>query len=134
MLQPSPSQSLFEAIAGGNASHIANCILQQDFTLIEWTEESVGDGSAALMGEVEGFPVILAFSSEDHVQRFVDASPELAEADGNVPIFVVGGDTFLDCVPDGCGVLLNQETPEECELIRPPLMDQIKQANNQAKS
>ena len=120
--RPNSSDPVVQAVARGKATEIARFIRKQDFTLIETPAISSG---AALMGEVNDFPVMVAFTSRDHAMGFAGAMPDLLDADGSMPIFDVAGKDLLTYLPEGCGVLLNPES-EDSAVIPPSLVDRIK--------
>jgi len=121
--------NLHEAIAQGNPAEIARAMKNHDFTLIEdWDEdEEMEEGDrGAMIVEVNDFPALLAFTSEECAGNFVATTPELLGDDGSVPGFVVTGDNLFGYLPDGYGVILNPETEEECEVLPPDLAARIK--------
>jgi hypothetical protein len=124
-----PSATLSQALERGDPAEIARFILKQDFTLLESIEHSDEDGKAAQMVEVDDFPAMLAFTSEDRAAQFAGAAPEMVELDedGNVLGLVVGGESLLEHLPEGCGVLLDPES-DETAVLPPTLVEQIKRA------
>jgi hypothetical protein len=120
---------LHEAIASGNPSAIAQSMKRLDFTLIEeWDDDvEMEDGAkGAMILEVDGYPALLAFTSQQCAGDFVAAMPDLVGDDGTAPGFVVGGDSLFEYLPDGYGLILNPETEKECEVLSPDLAAQIK--------
>ncbi len=120
-----PSESLVQAVARGDASEIAGFIDKQNFTVIEVSEASDGGGKAALTAEVDDFQVLVAFTSKDHAGRFAGATPELLDVDGSMSAFDVTGSALLTYLPEDCGVLLNPES-DDCVVLPPSLIEQIK--------
>jgi hypothetical protein len=122
--KPSSAGNLFGAIDRGTAAEIAGALAQQDFTLIEMTNDE--DGSkGAFTGEFEDYPVLVAFTSQDHAADFAGANEDLLDANGEMPAFVVRGKDLLRYLPDGMGVVFNPESAEE-KVIPPQLVGQIK--------
>ena len=118
--------SLFDAIAQSNAAEIARFLAQEEFTLVE--EVSQEDGSkGAMIAEFDDFPVLVAFTSNDHAAEFAGGNPDLLAHDGSLPAFVVGGTDLLRYLPDGFGVVFNPESAEE-NVIPPDLVRQVKSA------
>ena len=117
--------SIFEAMNQRDAAKIAALIANADFTLIETPEDSADDGKAALSVEVDGYPAIVAFTSEDYASIYVDEEPDLLESDGTVPAFVVGGTDFLAFLSDGFGAILNPHS-DNCVVLPPNLIAQVK--------
>jgi predicted RNA-binding Zn-ribbon protein involved in translation (DUF1610 family) len=117
---------LMEVIAESDPMKIAQAFLEHDFTLIE-TPDQPADGKAAVTAEVEGFPVILAFISEEHARRLAGAVPDMLNASGALDAFVVSGADFLETLPDELGILLNAGS-EDTVLVPPDLVQAIKEA------
>ena len=99
-----------EPAAEVNVAEIAE-LFQQDLILVE-TPNSSDEGTAALMAEVDGFPVLVAFTSTDHVRQFASSMPDMLDAEGELTTFVVSGSDFLSKLPDEFGVLANPETDD----------------------
>jgi hypothetical protein len=118
-------ESLLEAIHEGNVEAIAGYFQSHDVTLIEMADESGEEGKAALMAEVDDFPVLLVFSSMQHACSFADAMPGMTGDDGTVPAFVVAGSDFLKNLPEDYGILLNPES-EDTAILPPNLAAQVK--------
>jgi phage FluMu protein Com len=123
--RPHSDSPLVRAVGRGNAVEVAKLLRRQDFTIIEATEESDGGGKAAVMAQVDGFSVLVAFTSRGHAERFAGAVPGMLGDDGTMPAFVVAGKDLLTYLPDGHGVLLNPET-EDAAVVPPDLVDEIK--------
>lgn len=122
---PEPSAaSLFAAIEASDAARIADVIVSQFFTLFDVTDDSTEDEFGALTAEMEDVPVLVAFTSEGHAADFAGAMPDLFEADGAVPGFIVDGGTLLTHLPEEFGVLLNPET-DDCYFLPPDLVDAV---------
>lgn len=121
------SQDLQAAIERRSAVDIARCVLAQEFTLIEDDEEGMSDDAVgAMILEVDGFPALLAFTSEECAGNYVDTTPDLVGPDGTVPGFVVEGENLLTYLPEGYGLILNPETDDECQVLPPDLAAEVK--------
>lgn len=86
-----------------------------------------GDKGAMIL-EVDGYPALLAFTSEECATDFVDTAPGLVGPDGSVAGFVVEGNNLFQYLPKGYGLILNPETESECLVLTPQLAAQIKRA------
>ena len=115
--------SLFDAIAKNNAAEVARFLSQEQFTLVETADDA--DGKAALIGEFNDVPVLVAFTSNDHAAKFAGANRDLLDANGELPGFVVGGTDMLMYLPDDVGVVFNPESSEEA-MITPKLVREVK--------
>src|SRR5687767_7133708 len=104
--------NLFDAIAQGDAGEIARFVKQQDFTLIEVASDESG-GKGAFTAEFDGYPVMVAFTSDKHAGDFAANNPDLLSDDGTLPAFVVSGTNLLAYLPPGMGVVLNPESDDE---------------------
>jgi hypothetical protein len=121
------SRDVQDAIERRSAGEIARCMLAQDFTLIEDYEEGMSDDEyGAMILEVDGYPALLAFTSEKCAGDFVATTPDLLGPDGTVPGFVVEGHSLFEYLPDGYGLILNPETEEECHVLPPDLAADVK--------
>ncbi|MGI8980624.1 MAG: hypothetical protein ACR2FY_15455 [Pirellulaceae bacterium] len=119
--------NLHAAIAGGDSAEIARYMLAQDFTLVEeYDDEVLEENVGAMILEVDGFPALVAFTSEECAGNFVDTTPDLVGSSGTMPGFVVGGDSVFEYLPEGYGLILNPETEVECHVLPPDLAAQIK--------
>jgi hypothetical protein len=127
------SRHLAQAVERGDAGEVARWIAQRDFTLVETPEDSDGEGKAALIADVDDCPMLVAFTSESQAALFARAMPELLDADGKLPAFVVYGQSFLANLPEGCGVLLDPET-DDCVVIPPDLIDAVRAAGDGTRS
>jgi len=109
--------SLAAAVEANDSQTLQQLIQSRDFTLLQSEDESDEEGSAALMAECDGSPVLIAFSNMETAGVFVDAMSE--EFGGQeVPAFVVDGKSLLENLPEGLGILLDPETDQCC--VIPP--------------
>jgi hypothetical protein len=76
------------------------------------------------MAEVDDFPVLVAFTSEDHAGEFAGAMSDLFDGDEDVPAFVVDGRNLLAHLPEEHGVLINPES-DDCHILPPDLVAQV---------
>src|SRR6185503_20653491 len=116
---------LNDAITRDDASQVAAIIAHQEFTLIETPEDSEEGSRAAMTGEVDDFPVLLAFTSGQHASKFADTMPEINQDDGGVPGFIVDGNNLVTNAPDGFGLLLNMES-DDVIVVLPGLVDRVR--------
>ena len=120
--QPQSASELFHAIESGDASRVAKTIAPQFFTLLEVSDGAADeDEYSALMAEVDDFPVLVAFTSEDHAGDFAGAMVDLFAGDEDVPAFIVDGRNLLAHLPAEHGVLLNPES-DDCHILPPDLV------------
>jgi hypothetical protein len=84
------------------------------------------DDFGAMVLEVDDFPALAAFTSEECAGNFAAANLDLCGDDGTVPGFVVDGQALLEYLPAGYGLILNPETDNECHVLPPNLTEQIK--------
>jgi hypothetical protein len=118
-------QLLIDAAVADDAGEVARLLNQVDFTMAEDCDESDGDDKAALVVEVDDFPAMVAFTSDEHAQTFADTDPDLLDADGTMPAFVVSGTDLIANLPEDFGLLLNPES-DECAVLTPDLMNRIR--------
>ncbi|GAA4459288.1 MULTISPECIES: SseB family protein [Novipirellula] len=121
-------QALDAAIAERNAKEIRSILLGLDFVLINIDDEDEGDGDEESMGaltaEIEDADVLVAFSSEENAGLFVGEMGDLFSEEDEVQGFVVDGETLLEFLPEGFGLLINPET-EYKQIIDPELATEI---------
>jgi hypothetical protein len=122
--KPKKCANLFDAIAQANAAEVARFLSQADFTLIEGAVND--DGSkGAVTGEVNDFPVLVAFTSNDYAAQFAGANDDLLDENGDLPAFVVGGSDLLRYLPEGFGIVFNPESDNE-KVIAPKLVRDVR--------
>ena len=78
-------------------------------------------GRSPLMLEVDGFPAVAAFTSQEDAAAFGDEAPDAADPDGTLPAFTVGGANFLKFLPEGVGAVINP-AGERCGAVMSPAM------------
>ena len=117
---------LITAMCDCNAPEVARLIPSQDFVMIRDPEVTGVQGGAPFMLEVDGFPAVVAFTSQDEAASFGQEVPEARNADGNLSAFVVGGADFLQPLPEGVGVIINPGL-KNCAGRAPALVDEVKQ-------
>lgn len=126
MSEPDDAVSeLAAAVDSGDAAAVAEWFVERNLTLVETPHSWDDDGRAALTAELDGFSVLVAFSSDQQAATFAGQMPDMLAADGKLPAFVVFGPSFLATLPDGFGVLLNPET-DDCVVLPPDLMQEVK--------
>ena len=77
-----------------------------------WLVNVGKDAHQPLCGKVEGFDVMIAFTTLEHSQKFADASPEMLDAKGSLPMFAVEGQVVLEQLPESLGLLFNPESDD----------------------
>jgi hypothetical protein len=128
---PTDSQALIDAAIADDAAEISKLLGRVELIVAEDAEESDGDDKAGLVVEVDDFPAMVVFTSDEHAQAFADTDPDLLDADGNMPAFVVSGTDLLARLPDEVGLLLNPES-DECAVLTPDLMSRIRNIDGSA--
>ena len=119
--EPDSASELFDAIAQGNTTRIAELLPPMSFTLFDVSEDPDSEELDTLTAQVDDFDVLVAFSSDDHAGMFAGVVPDLFETDDDIPAFIVDGGTLISNVPEGCGVLLNPET-DDCYVLSPDMV------------
>ena len=121
------SGHLMAALEGGDPEEIARAMLKQEFTLIrEWDEDMSEDEFGGMILEVEGFPALVAFTSAECAGNYVATEPDLIGEDETVPGFVVEGASIFENLPEGCGLILNPETDDQCHVLSPDFAEQLR--------
>jgi hypothetical protein len=121
------TQALIDAAIADDAAEIAKLLRQVEFMVAEAPEESDGDDKAGLVVEVDNFPAMAVFTSDEHARTFAETDPDLLDADGTMPAFVVPGTDLLAYLPEEFGLLLNPES-DECAVVSPDLMMRVRNA------
>ena len=116
---------LIDAMCAGDAPTVARMLPAQDFYMIKDAEGAGGGGSSPFMLEVDGFPAVAAFTSDEHVASFGNDFPDALNSSGTLDAFVVGGGDILKYLPAGVGVIVNAGA-KECAVLAPPLVDEVK--------
>lgn len=111
---PAPTSGLADAIANRDAKALRSEVVGMEFILINVQEEDddEDDGMGALTADVDDQPVLVAFTSEKHAERFVTAMAEIFEGSDEVQGFVVEGDALLEYLPEDYGILFDPETAD----------------------
>ncbi|MFK8111111.1 MAG: hypothetical protein AB8B91_02865 [Rubripirellula sp.] len=114
-----------EAVTERDVDGLRGLILANEFVLI-----SVSDGTedeenmGALTAELGDFDVLVAFTTEANAGAFVGEMDELFEDNEEVEGVVVEGNSMLEYLPDGYGLLLDPETDSAC-VIEPGLAAEV---------
>jgi hypothetical protein len=115
------------ALLSREPAAIAQALLGEEFTLIrEWDEGVADDEFGGMVLEVDDYPALVAFTSEECAGNFAAANLDLCGDDGTVSGFVVEGKALIDYLPTGYGLILNPETDDECHVLPPDLTEQVK--------
>lgn len=119
------SSQISEAVAERDVASLRTVLLGHEFVLISVSdgtddEENVG----ALTAELEGFDVLVAFTSESRAGEFVGEMDELFEDNEEVEGVVVEGDAMLEYLPEGYGILVDPEADGAC-VIEPTLASEV---------
>ncbi len=109
---PAADPELADAVANRDASALREQIVAREFILISVQEEDDGedDGMGALTADVDDQPVLVAFTSEGHAERFVSAMSEIFDGSEEVEGFLVEGNALLEYLPEDYGLLFDPET------------------------
>jgi hypothetical protein len=113
-------EALITAMGDSDAAAVARLVPAQDFVMISDSEAPAG-GNSPLMLEVDGFPAVAAFTSQENAAAFGEEFPDAAGPDGTLPAFVVGGANFLKFLPEGVGAVINP-AGERCAAVMAPAM------------
>ena len=74
------------------------------------SEEDDDGNIGAITAEIGDIEVLVVFSSEQAAGHFVHESGDLFQEDEEVDGIVVEGDSLLDYLPEGFGILLDPES------------------------
>ena len=118
----SADTALINAMCEADAAAVARLIPAQDFVMIADPEAPSG-GHSPLMLEVDGYPAVAAFTSDQQATAFAEQDPD---AVGDLPAFVVGGSDFLRHLPEGVGAIINAADEQHCAVLAPDLVTQVK--------
>lgn len=117
---------ILEALAQDNQPEIARLFPTHTFTLIELADESEDeDGTAALTAEVEDFLVLVAFTSNEHVEQFAEKVPDMFESEDDIPAFTANGNELMGFLPTDFGILFNPES-SDCFVMSPAVIEQLR--------
>lgn len=107
------NSELSEAITSRDAAAVVRLIRARDFMLVKNEAESDSEGTAAMTAEVDDEPMLVAFSGEKQATEFADSMvDEMGEEGFNA--FLVSGESLLEYLPQGFGILLDPETDQCC--------------------
>src|SRR5215217_2963467 len=99
--------ALIDAMCAGDAPSVARMLPAQDFYMIRDAGGAQGGGTSPFMLEVDGFPAVAAFTSDEHVAAFGNQFPDALDSGGMLDTFVVGGGDILRYLAPGVGVIVN---------------------------
>ena len=123
------NDALLAACTNENESHseLAAALLASEFLLVNVSEPGQSDTSA-LVFEIEGFPALVAFTSEDHAGTYAELAKDVPlNGDDELPCFMVSGQEFIDSLSKKFGIILNPET-EHSFVFAPDVVKKIKAA------
>ncbi|MCI0357928.1 MAG: hypothetical protein L0211_05495 [Planctomycetaceae bacterium] len=121
----SGEEDLAEVLEEEDAAAIARWLAARDFWLVDDGLENDEGGTAALVLDVEGSPVVVVFTSEKHVSAYAQEKPEMFDDPQNIPGFVVEGRNVILNLPEGGGVLIDPATDDE-QYLPPELVTKIR--------
>lgn len=126
------ARSLDEALDLDSAPEISRFMLGMEFHLIKDPELSDRDELAALTAEPDDFdfPAMVAFTTLNHAEEFINAVPHLYNSGESVSVFILDGKDMLAGVPSGFGLLLDPET-DDGRILPPDLIEEIKSSKPQ---
>ncbi|MFK7768324.1 MAG: SseB family protein [Mariniblastus sp.] len=121
------NDALLAACQNENESltELAAAILGSEFWLVNVSEPDQNDTSAMVI-EIEGFPALVAFTSEDHAGTFAELGEDVPlNEEDELPCFLVDGKEFLTNLPKKFGIVMNPET-EHSFVFAPEVARKIK--------
>ncbi|KLU06980.1 hypothetical protein RISK_000781 [Rhodopirellula islandica] len=116
------------AIEQRDAACLADCLMAHSYVLIHLREEDPSDELGALTAELEGTPYLVAFTGQAQAAEFVELRADLF-GDDEVGGFIVDGETLLDYVADGHGLLLNADLKSMCRVDAELISDVLDELN-----
>lgn len=125
-----PKRNRFaEALERGDVGAIATILADRDFTILEVELEPGSDDRGGMTAEVDGFPVVVAFTSQKSAGVFLEQIGDELELieDGSATAFVVKGTSLFETLPAGFGLLLNPES-DKTYVLEPELAERVKDA------
>ena len=112
-----PTATTWSPLPSGSAA--------RDFWLVDEDHDSLDGATAALVLDVEGIPVVAAFTSQKHVSTYAQDQPELFADPQNIPAFLVAGRDVVLTMPAGGGIMIDPSTDDE-RYLPPELVDRIR--------
>ncbi|MCC9643474.1 hypothetical protein LOC71_14410 [Rhodopirellula sp. JC740] len=116
------------AIEQRDAAQLADCLMPHSYVLIHLRDDEETDALGALTAEMEGSPYLVAFTGETQAGEFVELRSDLF-GDDEVGGFLVDGETLLDYVADGYGLLLNPDLKGMCRVDAELICDVLDELN-----
>lgn len=118
--------NLFSAISERDAAQIRSQILANEFVLISVSDGDDDDDEnvGALTAEIGEFDVLVVFTTEENAGTFVREMDDLFGDEEGVDGVIVEGESMLEYLPEGYGILLNPEV-EEASVIDPELAAEV---------
>jgi hypothetical protein len=118
-------EAVDEATDGDDPAALARWLAARDFWLVDEGLDSQDGGKAALVLDVEGIPVVAAFTSQKHVSSYAQDQSELFADPQNIPAFLAAGRDVVLTIPAGGGMVIDPSTDEELYLP-PELIERIR--------
>ncbi|MEM9369169.1 MAG: hypothetical protein AAGD07_24570 [Planctomycetota bacterium] len=110
-VQPSLDvERLLEAVDRGDVPSVTNQIQSHEFVLLHVGEDDDSEDLGALTADYESEPYLVSFSSPEYAKKFVADHADLFDQDDEISGFIVDGETLLDYLDDGYGLLINPES------------------------
>jgi len=116
---------LISAMCDADAATVARLIPAQDFVMISDSDAPAG-GRSPLILEVDGFPAVAAFTSQENAAAFGQEFPDVAGPDGSLDVFVVGGGNFVKFLPEGVGAVINPAGERVGAVMAPDVVQELK--------
>lgn len=119
------STNFLIALAEDNQTEIARLLPTLEFTLIEVPDEAEEEsGTAALTAEIDDYLALVAFTSGEHVDEFINKDTGIFEDGEDVPGFTLTGAEMLNLLPADFGILFNPES-SDCFAMSPDVIEQL---------
>ena len=116
---------LISAMCDADAAAVAKLIPAQDFVMISDSDAPAG-GPSPLMLEVDGYPAVAAFTSQENAAAFGQEVPDAAGPDGSLSVFVVEGGNFVKFLPDGVGAVINPAGERVAAVMAPDVVEEVR--------
>lgn len=116
------------AIQQRDAASLADCLMAHSYVLIHLRDEDDSDELGALTAELDGSPYLVAFTGQSSAAEFVELRADLF-GDDEVGGFIVDGETLLDYIAEGYGLLLNADLKSMCRVDSELVSDVLDELN-----
>jgi hypothetical protein len=126
------NDAFLAALEKESIQEIAAAIMESEFYCVNVSEDA-GDKTSALVFEIDDYPALVGFTTEDHAGTFAEYFDGVQlDANGELPCFVVSGKEFLVSLPRSFGLAINPET-EHAVVFEPKMTRQLKRAVTKSK-